>query len=350
MTDAERDGERDAKLAAACAHLVGDDVKVEKLSGGYSNITILVSGSERQVIVRTPPPGAAHIKSGHDVIREARLLDKLHPVYARAPKPLLIVDDASVIGVPFFAMERVAGRVLRNKVPKDADTGPATMKALSQSFVDALAELHAIDVDKAGLSSIGKPHGYVQRQVDGWRERYEKSKTDEVSDMERASLWLRDHVPPASATGAQRVTMVHNDFKYDNLVLDVDNLAHVVGVLDWELATVGDPMTDLGTSLAYWIEENDDDAFRALPLGLTFLPGNLTRRELVERYQDKSGRAVSDLAFHVVLASFKVATIAQQIYYRYAKGFTQDPRFAALGFAVAVIGARAAQIIDDGKI
>ena len=333
-------------ITHAVAHLVGDGAVVEKLGGGYSNITMLAKGARGDAIVRMPPPGAAHIKTGHDVIREARILEKLHPVYPRAPKPLLIVDDASVAGVPFYAMARVPGRILRSKVPKDLALGPDVMRAVSSAFVDALAELHAIDVDKAGLAGVGKPDGYVKRQVDGWRERYEKSKTDEVSDMERLSAWLAQSVPATPG----RVSMVHNDFKYDNLVLDETNLARIVGVLDWELSTVGDPMTDLGTSLAYWIEAGDGDDVKMLPLGLTFLPGNLTRTEIVARYEERTGRAVTDLLFHVALASFKVAVIAQQIYYRYAKGFTTDPRFASLGFAVAVIAAKAARMLDAGRI
>ncbi len=343
----DADAARNARIAAAVAPVVGEGAVVEKLSGGYSNITLLAKGSAREVIVRLPPPGAAHIKSGaHDVVREARLLEKLHPVYPPAPEPLLIVDDESVAGVPFFAMERLRGRILRSKPPKDLDLSPPVMRALSESFVDALAALHAVDVDDSGLSGIGKPEGYVQRQVDGWRARYEKAKTDEVSDMERLSSWLGDNVPATKG----RVTVVHNDFKYDNCVFAEDDVTRIVGVLDWELATVGDPMTDLATSLAYWIEEGDDPAVRMLPLGLTYLPGNLTRKEVVARYEEKTGRAAEDLLFHVMLAHFKVAVIAQQIYFRFAKGFTADQRFATLGFAVAVIAAKACRMLDAGRI
>lgn len=334
-------------LAGALAQVdgMGADVVVEKLGGGYSNVTLLVKSGARDVIVRMPPPGASNLKSGaHDVIREARILEKLHPVYALAPKPLAIVDDAGVIGVPFFAMERVRGRVLRNKVPEGLDLSPPVMRTLSTGFVDALAALHAIDVERAGLTGIGKPVGYVQRQVDGWRERYEKARTDEISDMERLAAWLRAHVP----TTVGRVSVVHNDFKYDNVVLDES--MGIVGVLDWELSTVGDPMTDLATSLAYWTEPGDDPSFRAMPVGPTWLEGNLTRTQIVARYEEKTGRPVEDLLFHVLLASFKIAVIAQQIYFRYAKGFTQDPRFAALGFAVAVVAAKACRVLDAGRI
>jgi aminoglycoside phosphotransferase (APT) family kinase protein len=265
-----------------------------------------------------------------------------------APRPLAIIEDEGVLGVPFFAMEKKAGRILRAKPPRDLELSPELMRALSASFVDALAALHGIDVEQAGLAGIGRPAGYVRRQVEGWRERYQRSKTDEISDMERLAAWLEENVPAEESPAP--ATMIHNDFKYDNLVLDPRDATIITGVLDWELATVGDPMTDLATSLAYWIEAEDDEALRMMPLGPTHLPGNLTRMEIVQRYEEKSGKEVRHLLFHVALASFKIAVIAQQIYFRYAKGFTSDPRFASLGFAVALIGARACRMLDAGTI
>jgi aminoglycoside phosphotransferase (APT) family kinase protein len=325
---------------------------VEKLSGGASNITLLVRDGERELIVRTPPPGAKHIKAGHDVIREARIIEKLAPVFPRVPRVHAIVEDESVIGVPFFAMERLAGVVLRSRVPKDTALSSTTMRSLSENFVDTLVALHAVDVTTPEWASVGRPEGYVQRQVDGWIERYEKSIVDENSDLVRVVAWLRDNVPAhlRGAAGVGRVAMVHNDFKYDNVVLDSADLSRIVGVLDWELSTVGDPMTDLGTVLAYWVEATDDEALRALPLCLTYLPGNLTRIEIVRRYEEKTGRPVDDLLFHAVLASFRVAIIAQQIYFRFAKGFTDDPRLAMMGLASAVVAARTVRVLDAGRI
>lgn len=331
---------------------------VEKLSGGASNITLVAKDAQRELIVRTPPPGAKHIKAGHDVIREAKIIQKLEPVFTSGagagdrrrslvPHVEVIVEDDSIIGVPFFAMERLPGRVLRSKIPKDVVLSAATMRALSQRFVDTLVALHSIDVSTPEWATVGKPDGYVQRQVDGWIERYEKSKVDEISDLERLVTWIRGNVPQARKL---RPAMVHNDFKYDNVVVAADDPSRIVGVLDWELATVGEPMTDLGTMLSYWVEATDDEAFRQLPLCLTYLPGNLTRLEIVRRYEERAQRDVEDLLFHVVLASFRVAVICQQIYFRYAKGFTQDPRFALMGLAVAVIGAKACRMLDAGRI
>ncbi len=354
MSDPLLDGAQQSALFARLG--LSSSATVEKLSGGASNITLLVKDGARELIVRTPPPGAKHIKAGHDVIREARIIEKLEPVFMRDGRSLLphvhaIVEDDSIIGVPFFAMDRLAGVVLRSRVPKDTALSSTTMRALSENFVDTLVALHAIDVTAAAWAGVGRPEGYVQRQVDGWIERYEKSIVDENSDLVRIVAWLRANVPAHLAgNGVGRVAVVHNDFKYDNVVLDAADLSRVVGVLDWELSTVGEPMTDLGTVLAYWIEATDDEALRALPLCLTYLPGNLSRMEIVKRYEEKTGRAVDDLLFHVVLASFRVAVITQQIYFRFAKGFTQDPRLAMMGLACAVVAARTVRVLDAGRI
>lgn len=344
VDDALDDDQRRAVLARIGMSASGTIVK---LSGGLSNITLLARDGDRELIVRTPPPGAKHIKAGHDVIREARLLELVQPVYPLAPKVCAIIEDESVIGVPFFAMARVPGRVLRARPPKDVSLSPTTMRGLSEGFVDALVQLHGVDVARAGLQGVGRPDGYVQRQVDGWCERHEKSKVDEISDLERIALWLKANVPQGRVL---RPTLVHNDFKYDNVVLDEADLTKLVGVLDWELATVGEAMTDLGTVLSYWIEASDDEALRALPLCLTYLPGNLTRTEVVARYQERMQRQVEDLIFHVTLGSFRLAVIAQQIYFRYAKGFTQDAKYAVMGLAVAVVAAKACRVLDAGRI
>ncbi|MDP2343845.1 MAG: phosphotransferase family protein [Deltaproteobacteria bacterium] len=330
---------------------IGDGaVDVTRFPSGHSNLTYLVQTAGRSVVLRAPPPGAATIGgAGHDVVREQRILSRLKPVYAKVPATLGFQETAegSPLGVPFYLMERVEGRVLRHRKPKDIELPPATMQALTEGFVDELATLHKVDVAAAGLADLGKPEGYVQRQVDGWRGRYDKARTDEISDLERTSIWLKDNVP---STSSGPPTLVHNDFKLDNLVLADDDVTRIVAVLDWELCTIGEPLTDLGTSLAYWVEDGDGDDVKALPMGLTWLPGCLTRAQIVSRWEERSGREAEHLLFYYVLATFKVATIAQQIYSRYVKGFTKDERFALLGFATAVIGARAAKALDAGKI
>ncbi len=324
-------------------------VDVTRFPSGHSNLTYRVQTGGRSLVLRAPPPGAATIAAGHDVVREHRILTRLKPLYAKIPTPLGSQETAegSPLRVPFYVMEQVGGRILRHKRPKDIELTPSLMQALSTACVDELASLHRVDVGAAGLLDIGKPEGYVQRQVDGWRSRYDKARTDEISDLERVSLWLKDNVP---ATSSGPPTLVHNDFKLDNLMLHNDDLTRIVAVLDWELSTVGEPLTDLGTTLAYWIEEGDGDDIKALPMGLTWLPGCLSRRAIVSRWEEQSGRRAEHLLFYYVLAMFKVATIAQQIYARYVKGFTKDERFALLGFATAVIGAKAVSSLDAGAV
>ncbi|OGQ13716.1 MAG: hypothetical protein A2138_22605 [Deltaproteobacteria bacterium RBG_16_71_12] len=320
------------------------DVRVQRFAGGYSNLTYLVTSGAGELVLRTPPPGAAHIKAGHDMAREGRFLERLHPRYPLAPRPLLIVDDAaqSPLGVPFFVMERKVGRVLRTAADLDAPT----MRAVSIAFVDALAALHAIDVQESGLSALGKPDGYLRRQVEGWVARDKNSRVDDVSDLDTVASWLQANLP----THPDRAAVVHNDFKYDNVVVDPVDPTRLVGVLDWELAAIGDPSADLGTVLAYWVQADDDDALKALPLGPTTRPGNLTRAEVVARYQERRGREVEDLLFSFVLGAYRIAIIAQQIWFRYARGYTTDPRFSSLGFAVAVVAGHAARMIDEGRV
>lgn len=318
---------------------------IEQFPSGHSNLTYRLKLGEQELVLRRPPFGAKAIKAGHDMQREFRLLSALHPTFGKVPKPLVYVgEEDSPMQAPFYVMERVPGLILRNRPPKDVALTPERMRRLSESFVDQLVALHALDLDATGLRAFGKPEGYLARQVAGWTERYQRAKTDELPEMEHVAAWLAAHVP-AEALPA----LIHNDFKYDNLVLDPDTLA-VRAVLDWEMATVGDPLSDLGMALAYWIQADDPEEARALNVGLTVLPGNLTRAELVSRYAEKTGRDVSGIHWHYVLSLFKVAVIAQQIYARFKKGLTQDERFGMLIMAVGVLGRLAARVIETEEV
>jgi aminoglycoside phosphotransferase (APT) family kinase protein len=319
-------------------------VTIEQFPGGHSNLTYLIRMGGRELVLRRPPFGSK-VKTAHDMGREFRVLSRLWSVYPKAPRAFLHCDDPEVIGAPFYMMERVRGIILRHqKPPAGMDLDAETMRRLSEAAVDGLAELHAVDYEAAGLGDLGRPAGYVERQVTGWTERWRGSRTDDVPDVDRAAAWLVDHLPPE--TGA---ALLHNDYKYDNLVLSPD-LGSIAAVLDWEMATVGDPLMDLGTSLGYWIDPDDDPALRTLPAGPTTLPGNLGRAGVVERYAAVSGRDVSGILFYYVFGLLKIAVIAQQIYYRYKQGLTQDERFAAMIGAVRLLGRTAAQAIDKGRI
>lgn len=325
--------------------LPAEPLEIEQFPGGHSNLTYLLRFGDREMVLRRPPFGSK-VKTAHDMGREFRVLSHLQGHYPKAPATLAHCDacDApEVIGAPFYVMERVRGVILRDQRPPQGAT-PERMRSLSEAVVDGLAELHGVDVQEAGLADFGKPEGYVERQVNGWRRRWEGSRTDEVPDVERAASWLSDHIP--AGTGA---VLVHNDYKYDNVVFAPD-LSRIVAVLDWEMSTLGDPLLDLGTTLGYWVDPDDDPALRMLPSGPTAAPGGLDRMGVVRRYCEATGRDAPDLVFHYAFGLFKIAVIAQQIYYRFQQGLTQDPRFAAMLASVRLLGRTAVQAIDKGRI
>jgi len=316
------------------------EVEVRQFPRGFSNLTYLVTAGDREMVLRRPPFGA-EVRGGHDVVREHRILAALHPAWPKVPRPVLCCDDPSVLGAPFYLMERVAGVVLRDRPPAGVALDEATMRGVCLAAVDTLAELHAVDWRAAGLEGLGRPEGYVRRQVEGWTARWQASMTDAVPEMDEAAAWLAAHLPAEAAPA-----VIHNDFKYDNLVLDPAELTRVRAVLDWEMATLGDPLMDLGTTLAYWAEAADPPELKMF--GITHLPGNLDRRGVVERYAEKTGRDLSGIAFHHAYGLFKVAVIAQQIYARYRAGKTRDPRFAGLLHVVRAAARMAVQVAEQG--
>jgi aminoglycoside phosphotransferase (APT) family kinase protein len=262
------------------------------------------------------------------------------------PRPLLFCDDESIIGAPFYVMERISGIILRAQKPHGLDLSPALMRRLSERFVDNLAEIHEIDYESAGLGDLGAPQGYVRRQVEGWAKRYYNARTDEVASIESLADWLHQNLPADS----ERPALIHNDYKYDNLVLAPDDLARVIAVLDWEMATIGDPLMDFGTSLGYWVESTDPEDWQRYGFGLTMVPGSFTRTELLEHYARRSGRRIEDPVFYFVYGLLKIAVIVQQIYFRYQKGLTRDPRFAQLGALVKACGVLGWRAIERKRV
>ncbi len=340
-----------AALAAYLARTVpgldalrADDLRVEQFGSGFSNLTYLVSTGDAEWVLRRPPFGVTGGTTAHDVARECRILGAIAPAYPKVPRPIACCDDADVLGAPFYVMQRVRGTILRG-VRDGRAVGEDGMRRLSAAFVDELAAIHAVDWRHAGLASLGRPDGYVARQVAGWTKRWAAARTSDVPDVERAAAWLAERQPPERGA-----SLIHNDFKYDNLVLDPADPGRIVAVLDWEMATVGDPLMDLGTTLGYWVQEDDAPELRALGLGITALPGNPTRDELVARYARATGRDVSDAPFYYVFGLFKLAVVAQQIYARWAKGLTRDPRFGALDASVRALGATAVGALTRGRL
>ena len=317
---------------------------VEQFPHGHSNLTYLLHVGTTELVLRRPPFGNL-VQTAHDMSREYRVLARLSAVFSEAPQPFLFCEDISVLGVPFYVMECRRGVILRKLLPPGLQLAPATATRLGQSLIEALARLHAIDYQAAGLGDLGKPAGYVTRQVTGWINRYANARTDDLPAMDQVARWLTEHMPAESGTA-----IIHNDYKYDNVVLNPTDLTHIVAVLDWEMATLGDPLMDLGTTLGYWVEADDPEPLRQAAIGPTMLPGNLTRRELVERYERASGRHVADPLFYYCFGLFKIAVIVQQIYARLVRGHTHDPRFARLNEVVAVMSRQAERALAAGTI
>ena len=325
--------------------LRADELRVAQFGSGFSNLTYLVDARGAEYVLRRPPFGVAGGTTAHDVVRECRILAALAPAYPKVPRTVACCDDASVLGAPFFVMERVRGTILRGERDGRA-VGEDGMRRLADAFVDEMAAIHAVDrAADGGLSALGRPEGYVARQVAGWTKRWGAARTGDMPEVERAAAWLAEHQPPERGA-----SLIHNDLKYDNLVLDPADPGRVLAVLDWEMSTVGDPLMDLGTTLGYWVEAGDPPELRALGLGITALPGNPTRAELVARYARATGRDVSDAVFYYVYGLFKLAVVAQQIYARWAKGLTRDPRFGALEGSVRALGATAVGAIGRGRL
>ncbi|MEM7374336.1 MAG: phosphotransferase family protein [Bacteroidota bacterium] len=317
---------------------------IEQFPGGFSNLTYLLTLGEKELVLRRPPFGAK-IKSAHDMGREYRILHALSPSYSKAPQPYVYTEDSSIIGAPFYIMERVAGVILRPDMPSAMYPDAETMRSIAHGLIDTLVELHEVDYQAAGLGELGRPQGYVERQIRGWTKRYVNAKTDEIPDIEFAAAWLASHMPSDSSA-----SLIHNDFKYDNLVLDMKDWTQVRAVLDWEMSTLGDPLMDLGSALAYWTNASELGFSDRLDTSPTTIPGNPTRAEVAELYAQKSGRDLGELVFYYVYGIVKLAVISQQIYYRYNKGFTQDARFAAMIDAVKGLGNLAKRVIEKNRI
>jgi aminoglycoside phosphotransferase (APT) family kinase protein len=322
----------------------GGPLAVEQFPHGHSNLTYLLRLGPRELVLRRPPFGN-RVKSAHDMGREYRVLAKLCRVYPPAPEPYAYCDDEGVLGAPFYVMERRRGVVLRRQLPPGLSLDPPAARRLGEALLDNLARLHGLDYEAAGLGDLGKPQGYVERQVAGWTKRYRDAQTDDVPAVERLAQWLADRRPAEGGAA-----LIHNDYKYDNLLLGADDLTRVVAVLDWEMATLGDPLTDLGTSLSYWIEAGDSPEFQPLAFGPTALPGSPTRRELAQRYAEQTGRGVGGVLWYYAFGLFKTAVIVQQIYARYVRGHTQDERFARMNVQVALLGEMAVRAVEAGRI
>ncbi|MGG3470946.1 phosphotransferase family protein [Neobacillus pocheonensis] len=306
--------------------LPGGPLEILQFSAGHSNLTYQLKMGDWEAVLRRPPLGPVAPKA-HDMEREFRILSELNPIFSVAPEPLLFSDNPEIVGSTFFIMERKNGFVLDTSFPDGINVTPALCRQISEIMVERLAELHSLNYKETGLTEISKPEGFMERQVHGWIGRYERAKTDEINEVDSLKHWLVSHIPKHSES-----TIIHYDYKLNNAMLN-ENFTEMVGLFDWEMTTVGDPLVDLGAALSYWNLPDDPENLKTghgkNPVTAVH-EGFFTRKEFIELYAKKSGRDVSNLHFYLTFAYFKLAVICQQIYYRYQKGQTNDTRFANL--------------------
>ena len=316
-------------------------LQVRQFPAGASNLTYLLQLGGWEGVLRRPPFGPVPPKA-HDMQREASLLEHISPLFPLAPRPYAFCDDLSIMNVPFYVMERRKGFVLNNRFPADTSPSPELCRQISLTVVETLVQIHAIDWQNSGLSAFGHPEGFLERQVKSWIERYFRSQTDTIPQVEPLTRWLSEHIPSSPTA-----TLIHNDFKLNNMLLATDNLTKPVAVLDWEMTTIGDPLFDLAISLSYWVTSDDPQTLQNILPSVTPLPGFIHRQEFMDLYAQKSGRDLSSMNFYMTFAYFKLAVIVQQIYARWQRGQTQDERFATFGTHVYSLITHAAALAEN---
>lgn len=335
------------KLKLYLQPVLGDqitDLELKQFPGGFSNLTYQIYCGQNTWVLRRPPFGST-VKSAHDMSREFRILSALKDVFAYGPKPLHFCDDHSVIGCDFYLMNYIEGLVIRKNYPPQLSLDPVQVRQQWLNFFDVLGDLHAVNLVEVGLADFGRPEGYVQRQVEGWSRRWEAAITPDTVNMDKIITWLKDNMPAESSLAS----VIHNDYKMDNVIFSVTDPLKVIGVLDWEMATVGDPLMDLGCTLAYWVQEDDPAIARQYRNMPSDTPGAPKRAEIVERFSQRTGLSVDHFPFYFCFGQFRLAVIGQQIYYRYYHGVTQDHRFKMMVEKTRILK-HMCDLIISGKI
>ncbi len=338
--------EQNLKKFLLQCNLIEDEkskLTVRQFYHGYSNLTYLLKIEGKEYVLRRPPFAAP--KRGHNMGREFKVLHNLHPVFDKTPKTYVYSEDIEILGAPFYLMNKVDGIILTAKEAKDRMVSPNEFKTIADTWLNAFVELHNVDYKAAGLESLGKPEGYVERQVHNWGKQYLAAATEEVPTAQKVMVWMEEHQSKKYA-----YSLIHNDYKYDNIVFIDDQWQKVAAILDWEMCTLGDPLMDLGTSLGYWTTASDADFLKQGLPSPTTMAGNPSRTEIVQQYALKSGRDIDNLTFYFAYGLFKIAVIAQQIFYRFKHGHTTDPRFANLNKVSALLCNTAWQAIQKDKI
>lgn len=335
----------DAVLKAELPGLEGFP-EVRQFSAGRSNLTFLLSYPNRDLVLRRPPSGTLP-KSGHSMIREYRVMTALKPVFPAVPNTVYYADnESSVLGIEFYVMDRVPGLLLNADIPPEWKWSEADVRKFCEGFWDKLIELHAVDYEAIGLGDFGKPVGYVERQILGWNGRYEKSLTGDADPFEDVRDWLEANRPATESDHS----IVHGDFRIDNCIINADDPFKIDAILDWEISALGDPLMDLGATLAYWIEADDPEEMRAGLKQPSAAPGMFTREEVVRYYEEKSGRKIGDYTFYHVYGIFRLVVISQQIYYRYYHKQTTNPAYQRMGPSAQRLGQYARRLIKEGSL
>lgn len=329
----------DRCLKKALPGLAGEPI-VSQFAGGNSNLTYRLQYDNDDLVVRRPPFGTK-ARSAHSMIREYRIMKQLKPVFSTVPDVLYYSDDESIIGSEFYVMRKVPGQLIKDRIPTSWRFTEQDTRRLCRHFWEKLIELHSVEPEAAGLESFGKPQGYVRRQVTGWNARFGKARTDDVDEFSDVRSWLEASIPEESG----RHAILHGDYRIDNVILDNDDPGRILAVLDWEICAIGDPLMDLGSALAYWIEEDDPPQLKSLLMQPSNAAGMMTRREILELYSQRTGLDTGDFRFFGVYGYWRVAVILQQIYYRYYHGQTEDPRFRSFGVAVQNLGGHCRKLI-----
>jgi aminoglycoside phosphotransferase (APT) family kinase protein len=341
----ELDAEKVRSFLIASIPGLEGDIAIKQFPSGFSNLTYFITVGGCEMVLRRPPFGKK-AKTAHDMSREFRILSALKPHYPYCPEPLVYSEGDGVMDCPFYVMERIKGIIFRKDLPEGMTLDPARARTLSSNLIRVLSELHNLDYRKAGLQDFGKPEGYVRRQVEGWSKRYRDARTPDAPDYEKVMQWLQDKMQPDT----DRPCLIHNDYKFDNAVLDPADPLRIIGILDWEMATLGDPFMDLGSSLAYWVEKDDPPQAQLIRMMPTNIEGMLSRKEQVRLYGELTGRSVDAFDFYYCFGLFRLAVIAQQIYYRFYHGQTKDKRFGLLIHAVKILESTAMEVMGKSDL
>lgn len=320
-------------------------ISITQFPSGHSNLTYLIAAGDREFVLRRPPFGRK-VRTAHDMGREYRVLKALRPHFPYCPEAFAYTEDEAVMGCPFYVMERLKGIIPRKELPPGMTLSDKEARILCERLIDVFVELHRVNYQDTALTELGRPEGYVKRQVEGWSQRYRGARTPDAPDYEAVMAWIQERMPEASPAPA----VIHNDYRFDNVVLAPEDPLRIIGVLDWEMATIGDPLMDLGGALAYWINSEDPEEMQAIRLIPTHLDGMMTRKEVISDYCAKMGLSERNMDFYYTFGLFRLAAIAQQIYYRFYHGQTKDKRFGMLIFAVHVLEKKAQQVMKTGEI